>query len=408
MTFSKSIVKKIATGDTKRPNSAQIEIDNPLDADTFVNGIELILSPEFSKKGNVIIEINEIVEFDANQSELFLGYSKFPIPLSKVLRRGEKIRIYAWNGEDDNVITLNVNTAISSEPQPFNSQAESLGTDVLNSAVSGTENVFELDDYSDETVTQLISLVGNSSIILMMAASDALSPQEDDRNSEWTNDSNMTDGNLANASDSTLFSSPYNVNDVRQIWFDFGEALNRTVGIKMGFNPSVVITSSPTFEARVYESADDVSYSLLHTETFTPPLGSFSTIQEYDLSLTPNSASRYFRIDYIVTVAGTGSSGNIKARVYEVYDYNRTTGSASLSFDILEKQTNQWIEYISASDIGAFTEGAAIQKQIGSTIEDDPVSNKFNRFLPSTQDSFRAKLIVTGNLRTAVTIIKGR
>ena len=81
MTFSKSILKKITTSDTKRPSSAQVIVKNPLDAKTILNGIELILSPEFSKKGKLIIEVNGINVFDEDDSEQFEGYAKYPIPL---------------------------------------------------------------------------------------------------------------------------------------------------------------------------------------------------------------------------------------------------------------------------------------------------------------------------------------
>ena len=136
MVFQKSILKPITTSGTVRPDIAQIVQDNPLDKDVFVNGIELILSAEFSKKGKLLILINEVSVFDENDSEAFFGFSKFPIPLGKTLRRSNDIQVFAWNGTDSNLLDIKVNMVLAGMLQPFNSQAEGLRKEQFNIAVS--------------------------------------------------------------------------------------------------------------------------------------------------------------------------------------------------------------------------------------------------------------------------------
>jgi len=171
MTFSKSFLEKISTATTAKPDTPQITIPNPLDDNTFVNGIELILSPEFSKKGKLLIEINDVAEFNANDSEQFEGYAKYPIPLAKQFRRGEDIKVYAWNGTDTNQIKMSMNTSISKNLEPFNSQAVPLGKDVFNQVVSESEEIFPFAVYSGVPKTALIDLQGYKKFIVTMSAS---------------------------------------------------------------------------------------------------------------------------------------------------------------------------------------------------------------------------------------------
>jgi len=171
MTFSKSILKKITTSDTKRPSSAQVIVKNPLDAKTILNGIELILSPEFSKKGKLIIEVNGINVFDEDDSEQFEGYAKYPIPLGIDFNRSRDIKIFAWNSEDSNTIQVSANMAISETQERFDSQAVPLGKDVFNQIVSEGVEIFPFQVYTNETQTELIDMEGYKKLIVTMSAS---------------------------------------------------------------------------------------------------------------------------------------------------------------------------------------------------------------------------------------------
>ena len=88
-----------------------------------------------------------------------------------------------------------------------------------------------------------------------------------------------------------------------------------------------------------------------------------------------------------------------------MYDGNLLGGTVAISFEVLDTSSNQWIEVISAAQIGAVGIGGTLSKQLGDVIND--ISNdKFNVSLPSTQTNFRMKLVVTGNIKTGVSIIK--
>ena len=410
MVFQKSITKKIETTDTKRPDAPQVTIRNPLDKETFVNGIELVLEPEFSQKGKMIILVNDVSIFDENDSEGFFGYAKYPIPLNKMLKRSNDIKIFAWNGTDTNTIKMRFNVSISENPEPFQSQAVPLGRDVLNTVVSEGEIIFPLADYKDVEQTKLLSLEGNNSILLLISSSNALIPILNDKNSQWGVSTNMIDGNLSTFKDATAGISPAEImvlGTKREMFFDFGEPLVREIGIKASFTYSLDLSDGITLQIRVFESDDDITYTTLHSEILVIPAGLSSGEFLLDSNFTPLPTSRYFSIAFRIIEAGSGAV-TMSANIYEVYDFHRRTGSASISFELLESETGQWIEYISAADIGAISQGQAVQKQIGSTIEDNPATNKFNRFLPSSQTQLRTKMVVTGNIRTSVSIIKGR
>lgn len=413
MVFQKSITKKIETSNTKRPSTPQITIENPLDKETFVNGIELILEPEFSKKGKLIITINDVAVFDENDSQGFFGYSKFPIPLNKNFKRSNDIKISAWNSIDSNTIAMRVNISISENPEPFQSQAEPLGRDLLNIMVSEPENVFALADYKDTTLTKLLDMQGNSAMILLISAADAITPIVDDRNNEFDDDANSVDGDLAtSAVNSGIINGTIlqTLGTKITMWYDFGEPLNREIGIKAEFAWNSGLVDPATIQIRVLESSDDIVYTQIHSSTKEIPSGSSIDSLLVDTFETPLTGSRYFRVEFRTVEISSDPSptATFTTRIHEIYDYHRRTGNAQISFEVLAPETSQWIEYISASDIGAVTFGQGVQKQIGSTIEDDPLTNKFNRFLPSSQTQFRSKMVVTGNIRTAISILKGR
>ena len=379
MTFSKSELKKISTNATKKPDSPQIIIDNPFDADIFVNGIELLLSPEFSKKGKLVVEINDIEEFSAKDSEQFKIYAKYPIPLSKVFRAGHDIKIYAWNGSGDtNTLKMSLNTSLSKDPQPFNSQAVPISISDLNNVVSDPVEIFPQANYSNETQTKLIDMEGFKKMLLLISGSNESTP------TVLIGTSNIADNNL-NTKDNFVTPRPKTV----KASVDFGSIVNRLPSAKIGFTQVV------NDQAKYYlEVSDD---GVIWSQVATTTLSSTTTTKMSGAA----QSFRYLRVQVLHVVVGDPS--NPTSQIYELFDSNGTGGTANISFEVLLGISN-WIELISSSDIGAVASGGSLTKTIGDVINDG--NSRFNYSIPSTQTQFRVKMIVTGNLNLGLSIMK--
>ena len=400
MTFSKSILKKITTNDTKRPTSPQVKIDNPLDKDTIVNGIELILSPEFTKKGKLLIRINDVAVFDENDSEAFFGYAKYPIPLNKTLVRSNDIQIFAWNGSGDtNTIEVSLNVFISENVEPFSSQAVPLGQDVFNAVVSQDEQVIAQDDYLDQTITKLIDMAGYKKLVLLIAGSSALSLTTHADPDSFVGPDSGVDKNFSSFATKGISVD----NDTVSITYKFAEALDRALGLKIGGSITLGTATDVDMIFSIYTSPDDITYTLRHTKTFNNPADGSSFDDTFSVNI--GESYEYVRLDIQRVNNSGGTISLFSARIFEVYDFERIGGTAALSFEVFNRNNNTWQELISASSIGTITEGQEVTKQIGDVVN-DLSSDKFNVVLPSTQTDFRAKLVVTGNLNTGVSILK--
>lgn len=406
MTFSKSILKKITTNNTKRPDSPQITISNPLDADTIVNGIELILSPEFTKKGKLLIRINDVAVFDENDSEAFFGYAKYPIPLNKTLIRTNDIQIFAWNGTDSNTIEVSLNFFISENVEPFSSQAVPLEQDVFNAVVSQAEQVIIQDDYSGQTITQLIDMAGYKKMILLIS-SDIITPTIQAEDPDFTNSANTIDQNLLTKGscggerNSVGPSFTIDIGEIRAIEYDFGESVeNISVKYEIG-KQDLIGVSELNLAIRFYESVDGVIW-VEHTEVEYDDVGAAADFTQNLVGIN----SRYLKVEFdFVAEVITATRYLVIFGLYEAYNTDDFGGSAALSFEVLNNNNNSWHELISASNLGSITQGQSITKQVGDVIN-DLATDKFNVVLPSTQTDFRAKLIITGNLNVGVSILK--
>lgn len=382
MVFQKSITKSIDTTDTKKPNSPQITIKNPLDKETFVNGIELILEPEFSKKGKLVIMINDISVFDENDSSGFAGYSKFPIPLNKSLKRSNDIKIFAWNGEDSNKIEVRMNTSISENAEPFQSQAVPLAKDLFNTVVSESEILFEQRDYSDEEITKLISMGGYKKMNLLISGSGKTPPTLISDTFGFADTAPIVDLDTASPTEYKSASTS------QQVIVDFGSIASRIPKSKSERQSSL----GGSYTVELFVSDDNISYSLVDSLT-----SSGNPIDDLEGS---QQSFRYAKLVYTLI------SGNTNlVRIYEVFDGVALGGTASISFEILDIASQNWITVINASQIGAITNGGSVSKQLGDVVN-DVSNNKFNVLLPSTQTGFRAKMIVGGNINTGVSIVK--
>ena len=419
MTFSKSILKKINTSDTKRPNSPQITIKNPLKIDTIVNGIELILSAEFSKKGELLILINDVPVFNENDSNQFVGYAKYPIPLGKMLKNSSDIKIFAWNGTDSNSLEMSMNLSISETPEVFNSQAVPLGKDVFNRVISESITIIPFTNYFNQTITSLLDMEGYRKLILMISAQNYTEPELELNEfvgySAFIGDEvSARDGDFTTETDrGIIFDGPGSGDGAtgEKIYsVDFGSNIARIPRTKGEIDVSAPSGGSATTAEVFFEvSEDNVIWTLIDTQTQTDTPGAPGTTPTpFDFT----GSLQNFRYSRLRATADRGTFdisfgwGTASLNIEEIFDGNFLGGTAEVSFEVLDEGTSTWRELISAVSIGSVTQGTAKIITIGDVIN-DLVLNKFNFALPSTQTGLRVKLEVTGGgISTGVSIIK--
>lgn len=390
MSFQTSILEKITTSDTTRPTLPQIKIKNPLDAKTVLNGILLILSPEFSKKGKLIIDVNNVTIFDENDSEAFEGFSKFAIPLGIDIKRGRDIKIFAWNSSGDAAsIKVSANVSISENPESFNGESVPLGRDVFNQSNSQDEILVTYQEYSNESVQKEIEMTGYENVIVKIPSAFI----------SWIVDSSDFPAALDEGLDGVLGNGEVQVEvalATYEMILDSGELSTRVLEVETGGSHTGTPTPSTTEE--IYTSVDDVVYTLKNTRTI--PSSSSGPITESTVSIASHSY-RYVKIININTVAGAVDN---RIRYREIYEKLKATATAN--FEVFDSNSDQWIEYISASEIGTIASGTNIAVQFGKSVS-RIASDKIGFLLPSEFSILRVNFIVSaGRLTTGMSIIK--
>ena len=380
MTFQKTIPKRIDVNNTSKPNTPSLEIPNPLRSDIFVNGIELLLDPLFSKKGELIIQIDNNTVF-STKSQSLKNYSLYPISLSnEILKDQKKIKVFAWNGTDSNTIGLNLNVTFSEENNPISTTAQPLGIDVLNRASSDKVTLFPNEPRtSGFDDSALIDLKGHEIMMVLMSAINNIPP------TVILGSSAIVDEDLNTKMLSASFTDTDPEKDIAII--DFGSIDTRIPTAKIGMS-----VAGSTWTFRLYVSNDGVSWGSAVAST---------TIGQ--TTATIQGASQSFR--YMkVTVDFDSGSGLANADVYELYDANTFGGTASLSFQVKNDSSGNWVTAITSVQIGTITQGEEVVKIIGNVIN-DVANDKFNFSLPQTQTDFRARLQISGGgLNIGVTV----
>jgi len=399
LTFSDTIPIDLTITETQRPTRPQFEFKNPLKDDIFVSGIELILSPEFSKKGSIIIRVNREIVFDSTTKSLE-GYSKYPIALNKEFLRDKSIEIFAWNSSgDSNILKFTGNISISDEPQPFQSQAQTLPLDVFNTVVSDQIELFKQKDYFNEIQTKLIDLQGYKKFWLIMSAQNYIQPTIITNDAPFTNINNAIDGDINTVTDAFNYPDMSSSGTfVTEVIADFGSIDSRipTAKVRTTVNdlqPPTTSKNTVTLEV----SNDNISYSIVDTYTLLAS-GGGATDDLTSILTDVQQSFRYLKVKYSVFRDGNRVINNIY--LYEIYDALKFGGNAQVSFE-LRDSNDVWFEAIASTEFGTITQGQSVVVQIGDTL-----TKKF--FLPSTQTDFRAKLTVSsGGINTGIGIIRG-
>jgi len=391
--FQDILSRQIITTLTKKPDRPQILIENPLAGNIFCNGIECVLLSEFTRKGELVIEIGNISVFDSRQGS-FSGYGKFPVAVGKPMKVNDEIKIFAWNKVDGNAIEVNFNISIGKVLEPINSQAITKDEDLVNKIISESEILFPFRVYtSDESpIVKLVNMKGYKKMILTLAgAGQYIEPTVLFTFPSGTNQV-IADGNLTtmlnlNIVDGTL---PEVVVGV----IDFNNLMIRKAACQYDRTP----LNSSIWTMRLYRM--DAGNPLDQFDPNWVLVGSRTTTGQI-IDVSDNNV-RYLMATFQRT--GGPLAGANDSFLSELFDANVFGGTAQIDFEIKDIAGNFNI-LIPASEFDLITEGSApVVIQIGDTNNVSKTDKVY--YLPSTQTDFRAKLTITGTIETGVSIIK--
>lgn len=167
--FQDVISETITTTLIKKPNTPQIKIENPFGGDMFVNGIDCLFDTLFTRKGELVIEIGNIIVYDSRSGST-KNIGKITVGVGKVMKRNDFIKIFAWNKIDTDTISAEFKIGIGKTLEPFTAQTILQSPDVVNRFNSDDEILFPFRIYNDEIVTALLDMKGYSKLIINMAS----------------------------------------------------------------------------------------------------------------------------------------------------------------------------------------------------------------------------------------------
>ena len=392
MGFQKAIVETITSTETKRSKQPQLQIKNPLDKKIFINSILLNGGVNFLTRGKVVVLVGGTVIFEPSQNDNVFQFAErpsIPIPMNNQnFERGETIDIFVWNGSDSTPIMLTVEVQLSDEKgsvSTVGASTVSISQEDVRRRNSISESLFVQGNYSDEELTALVDMNGYTKMVLLISGSANPSP------TVITDDFNFSDAENAVDLDTSTATELLFQSITKDFIVDFGSIANRIPICDLDIEG--VTPTNNTYELAVSDDNGVLDpYTTVDTQTTSNPNDVF--LQGTEQSF------RYLRFRFI-----HNSGNSIEVSIREIYDGKTLGGSATLSFEVKDANSGQWIEILSGADIGAISKGGAVSKQIGDVINDES-TDKFNAILPSTATDFRAKLTVTGNINTGVSIIK--
>jgi len=400
MSFQQTFQKPISTTNTTKPKTPDITITNPLDKKgVFVNLIEIVPNPEFTKKGKIIIEINGVKIFDnSDDSDAFLNVARKQIPLSDIeLIRGStgKIEIFAWNGTDSNTLKIVIGVEISESSQSKASSIIPMGKDVFNLNVSTVESLFSEILRAGGDFTQLIDMEGYKKLIVTLTkASPDLPPniptEESGFQTSFTSLANAIDGSLATSTNLAKVANQ----STGIVKIDFGSVATRHLKFRIRRKTDGTGGNRTT---TVFTSDTDSSYNSKVAET---------VLTNHDTTIVMDATEHSFRfvkIDFQTLIA----NATFEVQMFEIFDALKSGGIGNLAFEVLDPITDTWTTFIASTEFGTFTSGDnSIVEQVGDTTTVS-VSGK-TYALPSTQTNFRGKYTIGGDgkLKNAVSILK--
>lgn len=101
-TFSKTLLDRISTTATARPDNPQIKFANPIDREVRIMSLTLIPDAAFKTKGLLLVKVNDSDIFEIDTAGDLTDFSTVNVPLPNEgleLRRNQTIKIFAWTSD---------------------------------------------------------------------------------------------------------------------------------------------------------------------------------------------------------------------------------------------------------------------------------------------------------------------
>lgn len=385
--FQQTIPFVVSTSSQSEQLFPDVDIKNPLDAKNFVNSIEIIPDPAFQMKGMIEIFINFLSVFKSPNVGFFKLYSKFSVPLSaRSLDNQGHVTIFIWNGFGDGS-PLSCSGTVKISDKNIDSSSGSIASTVP--AGSDTLSLFSNVLRPIGSYTQQLDLGGYKKILLLIAAAIYQPPTV--VSSDFSSDVNSVDGDLSTKTGQVAVgnSSAFATQIV-----DFGSLATRLPAFKANYENGNNNPPAPFVQAVITVSNDGVTWRSNSNFNDGIPQGSGQNVDVTHVGVS--DTFRYYKV-----VFGSADFSPPQVSVYEMFDANIFGGTAALSFEALEPQTDQWIEVISPSQIGSISQG----KQVAIPLGDTMAQTNLNALLASNYAGFRAKLTITiAAIQTAVSI----
>lgn len=176
----------------------------------------------------------------------------------------------------------------------------------------------------------------------------------------------MIDGNLTTGGNFTV-----TLGQTGGVIVDFGNIANRQAGVNIG---SIV---GGTSTSALYVSTDNITY----------------------IPASGTQSCRY--IKFLLT--NTSGVQATTITVNEIYDGLVFGGTATVSFQALDPSSNQYVDVVKGSDIGAVSSGQPSAVQIGDTL----AQVGLNRVLPTLFTQWRVHLsIINAGIGIGISLIK--
>ena len=138
-TLNKKFDKKVTSDEKKKTELPQIEFKNPYRGDLFVTNILLLPDVFFSRKGQVTVKVGDITVLDESDAGTYERNKSIQISLNEeILKRNESIKIWFWNGIDNDTdkITLTALAKISTNPSDTSQASDTWSSDEINRLIS--------------------------------------------------------------------------------------------------------------------------------------------------------------------------------------------------------------------------------------------------------------------------------
>ena len=386
MSYQESFVEVIETNETKKPNSPQITIRNPLKKTIFVNSIQLSFDAYFSEKGVIIVKINNNIILNQKPAGSYRRIHNFPIPMkNQEFLQQQKIEVYAWNGSGDtDFVNVGIDIQISEDPDLQIGNDTPLSETLRNQQISESLILFPQIARTEQTDTVLIDMKGNKKLRVFISGADYVSP------TVTFGGAGIADGNIL--TNGTVLNGNYLAGEELLAQVDFGSIDNRNIECIVRHENS----GTGVWTARLYYSVNGVDWTLI--ELFDFPI---NQVYSKTMGGLGDVSCRHAKITIDWTSGSiTGNSFNCR----ELYDSNIFGGTSALSFEQLNIASNLWQTVIPSSEFSTLSQGQEIVAEIGD-VNTVSISGK-TYALPSTQNQFRAKLTTTGSIANGISAMR--